>query len=419
MMICWRSSGRHGQADRLETGPSPLGPHLRWRHWPESATAAPPEMRRDAISPAGLFATAWVSHLPSRNDGARPARRAILLGMFVPLNTCFRTLIAWLAVAAVAAGCATRAAPEGPESVGEVEAALELAPPDRGFQLETLGVTVDAGDDIRWCEVLQVPGTPGTAFVVDRLETALGGHGLDLVLTAATPGSPTEAILDAGARVPCLRAGEAFGEDLRTITSTQHHYHDQRYPDGVGQRFEGGQKLVLEYHYENASSEPVVARAKINFHLASPEGIRHHAHTATFDNLTIYTPPLGQSSHLAECAVTEPLLVGELVRRTRSWGTHFRVWIRGGERDGELVWHSSDHRDTNLELDEPIVLGPGEGFRFQCSYFNGSPDELRFGTGAADEVCTLQAIYWSQDPMRSPSQQECLLLGVDDDGVAR
>jgi len=324
-----------------------------------------------------------------------------------------------LAIAAVTAGCATRAASGGEDDLGGVEAAVDLAPPRQGFQLETLGVMIEAGDDMRWCEVLQLPGEPGQQFVVDRIETALSDHGSDLVLTAAQPGSPTDAIMDVGARIPCLRAGEAFGEDLRTVTATQHAYHDQRYPDGVGQLLEGGQKLVVEYHYENTTGEAIAARAKINFHLAPVERLRHLARTATFDNLTIYTPPLGRSSHLAECTVTAPLVVGELVRRTRAWGTDFRVWISGGPRDGELVWHSADHRDTNLELNEPITLSPGEGFRFQCNYFNGTQDELRFGTGTGDEVCSLQAIYWSQDPAQTPSPQECLLLTVDPDGVAR
>lgn len=324
-----------------------------------------------------------------------------------------------LLAVALGVGCATQTG-RGAEDGGEaLQVALELAPPTSGFQLETRGVTIDAGDDVRWCEVLSLPGGADEVYPIERIETALSAHGRELVLTVAELDSETASIMEPGARVPCLRAGEVFGEDLHLVTTSQQRYQDLRYPDGVGRRFQGGQRLAVEYHYVNDTPEPVVAKAKLNFHLTSAGAVERLAHTASFDNLTIYTPPAGSSAHLGECTVSQPLMVGELVRRTRHWGTDFRVWIAGGERDGELVWHSGDYRDNQLELSEPIALMPGEGFRFQCSYVNDSAEDLRAGTTATDELCSLQATFWTADPEELARPQSCLLLDVDPDGVAR
>ena len=244
---------------------------------------------------------------------------------------------------------------------------------------------------------MRVPGKPEDLYPVHRIEAAIGPLGRDLVVSAALPDSDTAAIMEPGDRVPCNRAGEAFGEELAGLISTQHSYLDQRYPDGVGNLLQGGQPLVLEYHVQNSTDEPVASEVKVNFHLTTASRVRNEAHLASLDNLTIYTPPRGESTHIGECGVGEAVKLSELVRRTRAFGTDFRVWLVGGERDGELLWHSADHRDQQYEFEAPLPLTPGQRLRFECSYHNTSNAELRFGTTGEDEICSLQATYWRDD----------------------
>jgi hypothetical protein len=278
---------------------------------------------------------------------------------------------------------------------------------------------IEPGEDIRWCETLRLPGGPNDAYPVDRIEAAMTAHGQDLIVSAAPVGSEAAAIMDVGSRVPCTRAGEAFGEELSELTSTQQPYHDQRFANGVGKLLYGGQRIAVDYHFVNDGAEPIAAKVKLNFHLAQGTAVQHLARTAGFQNLTIYTPPGGTSSHLAECRVTDELLVGELVRRTQSRGTAFTVWRMGGEHDGELLWRSSGPGEARFELPAPLHLQPGEGFRFQCDYQNRTDLELRFGVNATDEMCTLNAIYWLPEEHADGRPQGCLLLAVDSDGVAR
>jgi hypothetical protein len=332
-----------------------------------------------------------------------------------------RTQSLLLTALIVAVGCAAEAGPQftGTGPTPGVSVQLDLQPPARGFQVETLGMMIEPGEDIRWCEVLRLPGGAAATYAVDRIEAAMTAHGEDLIVSAATLGSETEAVMDVGSRVPCTRAGEAFGEDLVAVTSTQHAYQDQRYPRGVGQVFYGGQKLAVDYHYVNNGEGPVPAKVKLNFHSVEAAEIQHIARTAGFDNLTIYTPPGGRSSHLGECRVTQEMWVGELVRRTQSRGTGFAVWIAGGDRDGQLLWYSPKPGVTRVALSQPLQLQPGEGFRFECDYLNTTDLELRYGVNATDEMCTLNATYWLADEQIASETQGCLLLEVGPDGVAR
>ena len=195
----------------------------------------------------------------------------------------------------LAAGCATQAGQPyaGAEGAEVVDVELELDAPEYGFQVETLGTLIEPGEDIRWCEALRLPGGPNDAYPIDRIEAAMAVHGQDLIVSAAPVGSETAAIMDVGSRVPCTRAGEAFGEELSELTSTQQPYHEQRFASGVGKLLYGGQRIAIDYHFVNDSSEPVPAKVKLNFHVARGTAVQHLARTAGFQNLTIYTPPGG------------------------------------------------------------------------------------------------------------------------------
>lgn len=315
-----------------------------------------------------------------------------------------------------ASACATQPGAEA-SAATEVPVALrlELPAPARGVQLSTRGVLVEPGEDIRWCEVLQLPGAPDQQYHVDRVEAAMTDHGRDLIVSAAVPLSDTAEIMDVGARVPCTRAGDTFGEALSELTSSQQPYLDQRFPQGVGKRLYGGQKVAVDYHYVNDTDEPVVAGARINLHFVAQ--VDRIARTASFHNFTIYTPPGGWSSHVGECTVQHDITVAELVRRTHRRGTSFRVWRVGGARHGELLWSSLEWQDSRFEPVEPLELRAGEGFRFQCDYVNEGRTELRYGVTAQDETCGLNAIYWAD--AEQDAVEGCMLFTLDDDGIAR
>lgn len=325
-------------------------------------------------------------------------------------------------VAAGAAGCATEAGASGaeldPELAGII-AELVLDPPLRGVQLETLGTVIEAGEDARSCEVIELPGSRDLLYAIDRIETAATPFVRDLVVSAAPVGSDAEAIMDVGTRVPCTRAGDTFGEGLAQVVESRHRYGDQRFPAGVGQVLRGGQRLVVETHAFNEGEEPILAKAKLNLHSTELTAIEHVARTARFENLTIYTPPRGSSSHLAECTVSQPIWVSELVRRTEQHGTTFSVWRSGGALDGVPLWTSPTPEDVRWEPAEAILLDAGEGFRFQCDYQNATDFALRFGVSASDDTCALDAIWWPADDTEAPQDEGCLLLEVAADGIAR
>jgi hypothetical protein len=329
------------------------------------------------------------------------------------------------ALAVIVTACASETGTELPARgvVNVTGQPIELAAPEHGFQVETSGVLIEPGDDVRMCEVVVLPGESGERYHVNRIQSALAAPGEDLIVRAAELGSDTAAIMEAGASMPCTRAGEAFGEELSDLLWNRGSYADERFPATTGKVLFGGQKLAIEYHYVNQSRDAMLAKAKLSFHVVDAEHVKHLVQTARFENFTIYTPPKGQSSHLGECRVRQEMVVSDLARRTQRYGTGFKVWLVGGERDGALLWESADRRESRIALQTPLQLLPGEGFRFQCDYDNPTDRELRYGVSAADETCNLDATFYvtaaESDASLPADSEDCLLFSVDDDGVAR
>jgi hypothetical protein len=335
--------------------------------------------------------------------------------------------VAGAVVLVVASGCSSGGgAPGTGDGAGgsgpAVDPELGIAPPAAGFQVRTVGTTIAPGEDVEYCEIAEVPGEPSDVYWVSALEFANAAGSHHLIVTTATPGSPTDQelrSLDVGVRVPCLSAGAAFGaEGEESIGGTQTRLSRTDFPSGVGRRYQGGQRIVFDYHYFNAGEEPLAAKSAVNFHVAAPSTIQRIASDFGFYNYTIDTPPGASASFVGECRFEADVMVSNVSRHTHRQSTDFTVWFEGGPRHGEHVWTSLDwQHDTRHDFAEPVSLRAGEGFRFQCGFSNPGTRPLRFGTSASDEMCVLFGLLWTTDPAAPTPPLDCGITWVDAQGV--
>lgn len=394
---CWR--------DRPTTEGRPAGWRFGW------SALYPPRCSASALQPTSLEPR--FVHLTT--DITRDFRLTGGLGA----AALYTVLLLTAACTATAGGSTIDADPQ----LALLPDGLDLEVPERGFQLTSVGALLEAGDDEEWCEVLQLPGGADDAYYVNRIDAQMSPTGRRLVVSAAIPGSETEANMTVGDRVPCVRAGEVFGEDLVEVIATQRGYENLDFPDHVGRIYFGGQKIAIDYRYAVTGSQPSLSRARINFHRTSEAEVGHIARTAAFNNVTIYTPPGGRSSHIGQCSFDSDVVVRALGRQTQQRGRDFTVWFAGGERDGELIWTSHHWADETRYTfpGGPITLRAGEGFRFQCDYANPTAHDLRFGAGETDEQCILMSSFWLAQEDGDARDQRCLLLPRDlaDDGIAK
>ncbi len=306
------------------------------------------------------------------------------------------------------AGCSDNT-PE-PESGGapvcDDPTQLCLEPPASGIQMRSDGETIQPGQDVEYCEVLQLPGDPSVSYHVTRFEVQMTQNSHHLIVSAAEVGSETEANAEVGAKKKCIGA-RIYGEDLLGVTGSQQPYHAESFPEGVGRIYHGGQKLIFDYHYLNTTREPIEARAAVNFHTVDASEIDRVAQGFGFYNLGINVPPYGEADFTKTCTFSEDIMVHKVTRHTHQWGTDFDVRFAGGANDGELFFSSDHYEDVDHIFDEPILVKKGEGFTFRCAYNNTTDYPLKFGVKASDEMCILFGTWYAPNAGDEIIQQGC------------
>lgn len=300
----------------------------------------------------------------------------------------------------------------GPPDAGACTEEPCLAPPAMGFQIRSVGTTIQPGEDVEYCEVLVLPGTPDDTYYVHGFDVAMTGGSHHLIVSAIVPGSATDMNTTVGDRVECVGAQNlGDGDDFEPVTGSQHPTNSERYPSGVGRIYHGGQKVVFDYHYFNTTDGPLSARAAVNFLTTDPANITNLARTFGFFHLGISTPPGQQAAFEGECTFNQDVVMYKLTRHTHQWGRDFNVWYAGGPNDGQLIFTSPDYEtDTDFIFDTPVTIPTGQGFRFECNYDNTTDQTLVFGTEATDEMCILFGTWYTPTAGGTAMDQDCVVF---------
>jgi hypothetical protein len=316
-----------------------------------------------------------------------------------------RTWTLSCAVVSSCLGCASHD-PRAPRPDGYP---VNLPAPENGIQVRSLGREIAPGADEEWCEVVEIPGAVTDTYFVSRIEIAMAPFSHHLIINMAPEGSTQLDHVPLREPVPCLGAHK-FGSGLITLAASALPYGSTELPAGIGHVVRGGQRLVFDYHSFNTSDQPVPAAHTLNLHTV--DGIERRARLFGFYNQYIEVPPQSTKSFVDECFFSDSIFLWSLARHTHRQGTDFKVWWAGGERDGEHVWTSTDwERDIDFGFDDPIVVPPGTGFRWECAFQNTTDQTLTFGPEATDEMCILFGQFAAVSDDDAVPPQSCYRFG--------
>lgn len=173
-----------------------------------------------------------------------------------------------------------------------------------------------------------------------------------------------------------------------------------QYPPGVGFELEADQMVRIEAHYLNYHPEEITAHADITFHLAEEGEIEHLANMMLYGTTSIFLAPGSQWTtpwHYLD--VLNGSKVFAVTGHTHRFGTNVEVEQASGESgDGTAIYPGEGGFDWAeapvITYDPPLEFGPGQGFRFRCSWNNTSSNVVQFGLSASDEMCFLWAYYY-------------------------
>jgi hypothetical protein len=292
----------------------------------------------------------------------------------MPSSPLSRRHAATAAVALLLAACGGDPDPSEPTPPGDVDLP---DPGPGGFQLETGLIPVQPGEEVQSCYFFEVPFDH--AVWVNHVELAQnqGSHHMNVfrVKTVVNLDGEPGSVIEGG---ECWNAPNWADWPL-LVNSQSSGAEDWQMPEGVALRLEPHEKIMLQSHYVNATTQvtPSSGKAVVNFHGVDEGEVRDEMGTLFATNQNIEVCP-GQASvkYEATCKVaTEgPVTVAAANGHFHSRGKRFTMETfdaRTGE--GERFYESLVWDDPPFERGLAAEIPKDGGIRWTCE-FGAPPD---------------------------------------------
>jgi hypothetical protein len=176
-----------------------------------------------------------------------------------------------------------------------------------------------------------------------------------------------------------------------------------QFPPGVALRLRANAALDVNVHYVNRGGAPIPGEAYANLHTVDPARVQRAASTLDLGNTSFSLPPGQRTTVTKEFVVGSAALplrdsvltVFALTSHMHSRGERFVVRLKGGARDGQVVYENADWEHPAMTtFTPPLVLRRGEALVSVVTFNNTTARTLRFGLTSEDEMAIVFGYYY-------------------------
>jgi len=264
------------------------------------------------------------------------------------------------------------------------------------FATET--ITVQPGKERQVCKVVNIPGDKAVDIV--RIESRMHGtsHHFNLYKVInedkLKPATGTDATTH-----DCPPAGEQLAGDAAYIFGAATSERSMVTPAGVAFHLEPGQRLIVEYHGLNYTTEANEGGVEVDLIEAAPEAnIEHHADILWMANWSFFLPE-GESSDTTSCTVPYNVKVFSIMSHFHELGTDFTIESKLGGQYSQIYENEDWSHPIVEQFDPPMDLQAGDGFRWTCTWDNWRGHVVSPGKNSTDEMCMIFAAAYPTDTL--------------------
>jgi hypothetical protein len=256
-----------------------------------------------------------------------------------------------------------------------------LAPPPagQGFQFAVPKFDVPAGDEIQSCYFFAVPGATGSDVWVDRFTIAAtaGTHHVNVFRVktiVGLGGKPGDVVVGTNGSGPCFKSSNWADWPLVVNSQDGGTSVDWQLPAGVGQKFAGGELLMLQIHYVNATTQktPAAAEGATNFYFPSaPPAQELGTIFATNQNIRVCP---GDTNRSFETHCSTPLTGATIVAANghfHSRGVEFTMNVTdsmGNDMLATPFYTSKTWDEPPMARGLDVKVPTGGGVSWTCTY---------------------------------------------------
>ena len=277
---------------------------------------------------------------------------------------------------------------------------VPLTPPTSGYQLAIESFLIQANFE-RELFVLRELKNPAPIYV-SRIETRMRANSHHLLLYTFQNNTPASIIPPANL-VRDIRNPDGSLNFVNMLPMGYHSFFagsmtpegGYAFPAGVALQLPANTKLDLNAHYANSSTSSIVGEAYVNLHTIPVLQVTQIARTLNLANTTIPLPPMQRTTHSKTFLFSTTTRILMLTSHSHQLGERFVIRIKGGARDGEVVYTNTEWAHPAIvTFDQPIILQAGEGLTSEITYNNTTSSLVSFGLTSLDEMGIIFGYYY-------------------------
>ena len=169
------------------------------------------------------------------------------------------------------------------------------------------------------------------------------------------------------------------------------------FPEGTGIELPANMSFDMNSHYFNKGSKSYFGEVYINLYTVPEEKVIKKLKVLDLGNTSLNIPAKSRVTINKSFSFAKNTKVVTLFSHTHKLGEKFEILIKGGSRDGEVVYTSTNwEHPKKIDFATPLSLKAGEGLISRITYNNFTDKPVNFGLTSADEMGIIFGYYYEE-----------------------
>ncbi|MGL4631787.1 MAG: hypothetical protein ACRCVT_11325 [Leadbetterella sp.] len=169
------------------------------------------------------------------------------------------------------------------------------------------------------------------------------------------------------------------------------------FPEGMAVELPSNMTFDMNSHYFNKGAKPYNGEVYINLHTVSESSVKKKLKVLDLQNNNIPIQAKSTVTHTKNFTFNKNSRIVTLFSHTHKLGKKFEILIKGGTRNGEVVYTSTNwEHPKKIDFKDPILIKAGEGLTSRITYENYTSKNVNFGFTSEDEMGIIFGYYYEE-----------------------
>jgi hypothetical protein len=170
---------------------------------------------------------------------------------------------------------------------------------------------------------------------------------------------------------------------------------EYNFPEGTALLIPANATVDLNPHYFNKTNSVRFGENHVNFYTTDKAKVKNVVNMLNLANTNIPIEPNERKTISKSFTFNATSNIVMLTSHTHKLAEKFIIRIKGGPRDGQIVYETTDWEHPLIKnFTTPLQLAKGEGLTSEVTYFNNTSKKVNFGLTSEDEMDIIFGYYY-------------------------